>query len=178
MCMYDNRTHVLTGLLILMTAVFPADAQQLGDPISESDIAPWDISISPDGRGLPSGTGTAVEGAAIYAEKCSACHGEAAKSGPGGSLAGGIGQLTRGEENRTLGSFWPYSTTIFDYVRRAMPYQNPGSLSDAEVYSVTAYLLHANGIISQHYVLEADSLPIIRMPNRDGFISDWPSARK
>ncbi|WP_299734141.1 cytochrome c [uncultured Tateyamaria sp.] len=176
--MYDNRTHILTGLLIVLALVLPAEAQQLGDPISESDIAPWDISISPDGRSLPPGMGSALEGAAIYADKCSACHGDAAKNGPAGSLVGGIGQLTQGQQNRTLGSYWPYSTTVFDYVRRAMPYQSPGSLSDSEVYAVTAYLLHVNGIVSKHYVLDADSLPIIRMPNRDGFISDWPSARQ
>ncbi|WP_299211797.1 cytochrome c [uncultured Tateyamaria sp.] len=176
--MYNNRTHILTGLLIVLALVLPAEAQQLGDPISESDIAPWDISISPDGRGLPTGTGSVLEGAAIYADKCSACHGDAAKNGPSGSLAGGIGLLTQGEQNKTLGSYWPYSTTVFDYVRRAMPYQSPGSLSDAEVYAVTAYLLHANGIISKHYALDAVSLPVIRMPNRDGFISDWPYARQ
>lgn len=174
MCMYDNRTHILTGILIVFATVFPADAQQLGDPISESDVIPWDISITPDGRGLPPGAGTAVEGAAIYADKCSACHGEAAKNGPAGSMAGGIGQLSQGEHKKTLGSYWPYPTTVFDYVRRAMPYQSPGSLTDKEVYAVTAYLLNLSGIVSKHYVLDADSLPFVRMPNRDGFVSGWP----
>ncbi|WP_415400840.1 c-type cytochrome [Tateyamaria sp. SN3-11] len=174
--MYSNRTHILTGLLIVVGLSLPADAQQLGQPISETDIAPWDISIAPDGRGLPAGMGTALQGAEVYENNCAACHGENAKGGPAGSLAGGIGSLTQSAHEKTVGSYWPYSTTVFDYVRRAMPYWAPGSLSDEEVYAVTAYLLHANGIISEHYVLDADSLPAVRMPNRDGFISYWPSA--
>ncbi|WP_299592728.1 cytochrome c [uncultured Tateyamaria sp.] len=178
MCMYDCRSNGFAILLMLLVTALPVDAQQHGTAITEAELQPWDISIAPDGHGLPEGSGTAQLGAEIYAGSCAFCHGDSARGGPAGSLAGGIGTLTLDAHEKTVGSYWPYSTTVFDYIRRAMPYFAPGSLTDEEVYAVTAYLLHVNGIISENFVLDADTLPAIQMPNRDGFISHWPDAPK
>ncbi|WP_299153739.1 cytochrome c [uncultured Tateyamaria sp.] len=168
------------GLMALWTATtftlaISGNAQDLGQVVSESDLAKWDISIGPDGVGLPAGSGSAAEGETVWLEQCSACHGEKGKGGPAGDLVGGIGTLTRPDHVKTVGSFWPYSTTLYDYVRRAMPYYAPGSLADDEVYAVVAYLLSQNEIISDSAVMDATSLPEVEMPNADGFISYWPS---
>lgn len=156
----------------------PVHAQNLGQVITESDLANWDISIGPDGVGLPTGSGTSAQGSAIWSEQCAVCHGENGKGGPAGDLVGGIGTLTSPDHIKTVGSFWPYSTTLFDYVRRAMPYYAPGSLSDDEVYAVVAYLLNQNEIIADNVVMDANSLPRVEMPNADGFISYWPIDQK
>ncbi|MEM7711194.1 MAG: cytochrome c [Pseudomonadota bacterium] len=168
-----NLTFLTTA--IVLAAAQPIGAQQLGKPLTEADIAPWDISIAPDGRGLPDGTGTAAEGLAVYEDNCSSCHGDAASGGPAGSLAENRQSQPGSGNEKTVGNYWPYSTTVFDYIRRAMPYWAPGSLTDEEVYAVTAYILHVNGIISENYVLDAVSLPAVRMPNRNGFVSYWPA---
>ncbi len=162
----------------VFTLVTPVHAQNLGKVVSESDLVNWDISIGPDGVGLPTGSGTSAEGSNIWSEQCSACHGENGKGGPAGDLVGGVGTLTSPDHIKTVGSFWPYSTTLFDYVRRAMPYYAPGSLSDDEVYAVVAYLLSQNEIITDDTIMNADSLPRVEMPNADGFISYWPVAKK
>lgn len=141
----------------------------LGAAISDAEIAAMDISIGPDGAGLPPGSGTAKQGAEVYATKCLACHGPEGANGVNDRLAGGKGTLTSATPIRTIGSYWPYATTVFDYVRRAMPYPAPHSLSDAEAYAVTAYLLHLNGIIGADDVMDAASLPKVKMPNRGGF---------
>ena len=151
-----------------------AQAPQFGQPIAPADIAAWDISIGPDGAGLPPGRGTAIEGEAIYVAKCQACHGEKG-IGPSvalaGALVGGMGTLAPDKTPiKTVGSYWPYATTLFDYVRRAMPFQEPKSLTPDEVYAVTAYILDLNGIVGSNDVIDAQSLPKVRMPNRDGFI--------
>jgi cytochrome c len=154
-------------------AVLPALAQtpRLGQPISPEDIAQWDISIGPDGAGLPSGSGTARQGEPVYVAKCQACHGEKGAGKPNDPLVGGIGMLAAGKMPvKTVGSYWPYATTLFDYVRRAMPFQATKSLSADELYAVSAYLLSLNGIIGPEEVMDAQSLPRVRMPNRDGFI--------
>jgi cytochrome c len=145
---------------------------------SATDIAAWDISISPDGAGLPSGSGTAKQGEVIYATKCASCHGEKGAGNPNGPvsdvsagpLVGGLGTLAG---NRGV-SYWPYPTIIFDYVRRAMPWGAPKSLTDQEVYSLTAYLLQLNGIIGEADVMNAQTLPKVQMPNRDNFIRIYP----
>ena len=148
-----------------------AQAPQFGQPIAPADIAPWDISIGPDGAGLPPGKGTAVQGEAIYAAKCQACHGEKGTGKPNDQLVGGMGTLAPNQiPIKTVGSFWPYATTLFDYVRRAMPFQESQSLTSDELYAVSAYILHLNGIVAANDVLDAQSLPKVRMPNRDGFI--------
>jgi cytochrome c len=154
-------------------AVMPALAQapRFGQPITPADIAPWDITIAPDGRGLPAGRGTAAEGASVYVAKCQACHGEKGAGKPNDVLVGGMGSLVAGKPPvKTVGSYWPYATTLFDYIRRAMPFQAPQSLTADEVYAVSAYILNLNGIVGADDVLDAQSLPKVRMPNRDGFV--------
>jgi cytochrome c len=146
----------------------------LGEPISAEDLAPWDISVQPDGAGLPPGSGTADEGEQIYAVKCIACHGEKGVGQPNDPLVGGQGTLTELAQVRTIGSFWPYASTVFDYIRRAMPFQAPHSLTNDEVYALTAYLLALNGIIDEADEMNARTLARVRMPNRDGFILAYP----
>ena len=149
----------------------------LGVPASDADIAAIDVSIGPDGAGLPAGSGTPKQGAEVYATKCIMCHGPEGANGVNDRLAGGQGTLKSAAPVKTIGSYWPYATTVFDYVRRAMPYPAPHSLTDAEVYAVTAYLLHLNGIIGPDDVMNASSLPKVKMPNRGGFSSAFKPKR-
>jgi len=155
----------------------PPKGPSLGTPISEADIAAMDVSIGPDGAGLPAGSGTPKQGAEVYATKCIACHGTEGANGVNDRLVGGQGTLTSATPVKTIGSYWPYATTVFDYVRRAMPYPAPHSLSDAEAYALTAYLLHLNGIIGADDVMDATSLPKVKMPNRGGFSSAFKPTR-
>jgi cytochrome c len=141
-------------------------------PAAAADIAAMDVSIGPDGAGLPPGSGTPKQGASVYAAKCIVCHGPEGANGINDRLVGGQGTLASATPVRTIGSYWPYATTLFDYVRRAMPYPAPHSLTDAEVYAVTAYLLNLNGVIGADDVMDATSLPRVKMPNRDGFTSE------
>ncbi len=162
---------VALGALVLGSTV---SAQNLGTPISEAEIAPWDISILPDGTGLPPGSGMPSEGARIFAAKCSVCHGENGKGGLAAAIAGG-GPLTSGiEATKTIANFWPYATTLFDFTRRAMPWPRPRSLTNDEVYALTAYMLSLNKIVGENDVMNAQTLPKVRMPNRDGFIVRFP----
>jgi cytochrome c len=139
------------------------------------DFAAWDISIAPDGVGLPAGSGTPTQGAAIYVQKCVTCHGERGAGGPGGALVGG-GLLSGGDRDpaKLIGNYWPYATTIFDFTRRAMPWAQPKSLTNDEVYALTAYVLALNKIIGENDAMNAETLPRVRMPNRDGFIPLYP----
>jgi len=163
--------RMIVCVAILVTAPALAQQPQFGAPIAEADIAPWDISIGPDGVGLPPGRGTAKQGEVVYAAKCQACHGQNGVGGPNDALAGGIGSLAPGQVPvKTVGSYWPYATTLFDYVRRAMPFPESKSLTNDQLYAVAAYILNLNGIIGPDDVLDAKSLPQVRMPNRDGFI--------
>ena len=148
-----------------------AESPNLGTTVSPEDIASWDVSIGPDGAGLPPGRGTPRQGETVFAEKCVACHGEKGAGKPNDQLVGGRGSLS-GEQApvKTVGSFWPYATTLFDYVRLAMPLNAPKSLSDDEVYAVSAYILQLNGIIGEADAMDAQTLPQVQMPNRDGFI--------
>jgi cytochrome c len=162
---------VALGALVLGSTV---SAQNLGTPISEAEIAPWDISILPDGTGLPPGSGTPADGARIFAAKCSVCHGENGKGGLAAAIAGG-GPLTSGiETTKTIANFWPYATTLFDFTRRAMPWPRPRTLTNDEVYALTAYMLSLNKIVGEDAVMNAQTLPKVRMPNRDGFIVRFP----
>ena len=149
-------------------------APAFGAAMNAEEVARWDISIPPSGTGLPGGSGTAKQGAAVYAAKCVACHGDKGVGKPADALVGGIGSLATARPVRSVGSYWPYATTLFDYVRRAMPITNPLSLSDDEVYAVSAYVLFLNGIVGEDAVMNAQTLPQVKMPNRDGFVSDWP----
>jgi len=142
----------------------------LGQPATAAEIALLDISIPPSGAGLPPGSGDARAGAKVYVAKCQACHGEKGAGKPADALVGGVGTLTSANPVRTVGSYWPHATTLFDYTRRAMPTTAPRSLTDDEVYAVTAYILHLNGIIGETHTLNAQTLPAVRMPNRDGFV--------
>jgi len=148
-------------------------APDFGRPATADELAVWDISIPPDGRGLPPGSGTVKQGAAVYTAKCLACHGEKGVGKPADALVGGIGTLATATPLKTVGSYWPYATTLFDYVRRAMPYDRPMSLSSDEVYAVSAYVLSLNGIITEDATMDAGTLPKVKMPNRNGFVDYW-----
>ena len=143
---------------------------RLGKPISEEEAMQRDRNVFPDGRGLPAGSGTAIEGRAIYDQKCASCHGEGGRGATAEELAGGTGALNSKTPDKTVGLYWPYATTIFDFTRRAMPMNAPGSLTADEIYAVTAYLLFANDIIGQRDEMNRQTLPKVQMPNRDGFL--------
>ena len=171
-----RKIFVAAAPALHLALASPVAAQQspnLGKPISPEDLASWDISIGPDGAGLPPGSGMPAQGAVVYAEKCAACHGDKGEGKPNARLVGG--QITgNGPVVKTVGSYWPYATTLFDFTRRAMPWTAPKSLTDNEVYAVTAYILRLNGIISDNDVIDAKTLPQVKMPNRDGFIPLFP----
>src|SRR5438067_12805911 len=171
MSIRDALLIAASGLAMASAVVFAAESPNLGRVATPDEIAPWDISIGPDGAGLPPGSGTPQQGEAVYIEKCLACHGEKGSGKPNDQLVGGVGTLT-GDQTpvKTVGSFWPYATTLFDYVRRAMPFNAPRSLSTDEVYAVCAYILQLNGIIAENAVMNAQTLAKVEMPNRDGFI--------
>jgi cytochrome c len=159
-----------SALLLLSTAAL-AETPDLGRPATPEEIAVWDISIGPDGAGLPPGNGRPQQGEAVYVVKCLPCHGEKGSGKPNDQLVGGLGTLTGDQPAlKTVGSFWPYATTLFDYVRRAMPANAPRSLSNDEVYAVCAYILQLNGIIDENAVMSAQTLAKVQMPNRDGFV--------
>ncbi len=163
------------GLLSLLGGVGWAEEPSLyglGRPATEAEIKTWDIDIDPTGAGLLPGRGTVQQGAAIYANKCAACHGPTGTEGPKDRLVGGQGSLATANPIKTVGSFWPYATTLYDYIYRAMPLNAPQSLVPNEVYSVVAWLLHQNGIIPANMVIDAQTLPAVKMPNRDGFVPD------
>ncbi len=168
-------TLKLAVAFALCSSTALAQSPGLGTRISEADITAWDISILPDGTGLPAGSGTAAQGAPIFAAKCAMCHGEAGKGSPAGNvLVGGAPLASAIETTKTIGNFWGYSTTVFDFIRRAMPFQQPRTLTDNEAYALTAYLLALNKIIGESEVMNAKTLPLVKMPNRDGFIIRFP----
>jgi cytochrome c len=168
------------ALLLTLAAgsAVAAESPHLGQPITEADIAPWNLDIAPDGAGLPTGRGTAAQGEAIYVEKCAVCHGFDGVGTPADALAGGQGTLGSAKAIKTIGSFWPYAPIIFDYTRRAMPLNNPQTLTNDEVYALTAYILKLNGLVGDKEVMNAKTLPRVKMPNRDGFIQIWPGNLK
>jgi mono/diheme cytochrome c family protein len=150
-----------------------AQTPNLGKPLTPPEIAAWDINVMPDGTGLPPGSGTPVEGARIYSAKCSMCHGENGKGGANARLVGGD-SIKDMESEKTIANFWPFATTLFDYIRRAMPWRQPRSLANDEVYALTAYILSINKLIGENETMNAQTLPKVRMPNRDGFIIRFP----
>ena len=163
--------------LVFASSAFPpsasAETPGLGKPITAQEIAPWDIHIMPDGTGLPPGSGTSAQGAPIFAQKCAACHGEGAKGGQSAALVGGPPRASL-DGGKTIANYWPYATTVFDFIRRAMPYQQPNSLGNDEVYALTAYILALNKLIGESDVINAETLPKVPMPNRDNFIVRFP----
>ena len=145
----------------------------VGKPATTEEIAGWDIDIRPDGTGLPPGSGSAVDGEDIYQEKCASCHGEFGEgAGRWPKLAGGLGTLSEDRPEKTVGSYWPYASTLWDYIHRAMPFTQPQSLSNDEVYALTAYVLYMNDIVDEEMELNAQNLASVEMPNKDGFFID------
>jgi S-disulfanyl-L-cysteine oxidoreductase SoxD len=161
-------------LVAIASGASLAETPHLGKPIDEAAIAAWDISILPDGTGLPNGSGTPMQGAAIYAEKCALCHGENGKGGHAAALVSDVKIDSISAAQKTIKNFVGNSTTIFDFIRRAMPFQAPRSLSDDEVYALTAYILAENKLIGASDVINAETLPKVKMPNRDNFIIRFP----
>jgi len=171
-----ERRAASVALLLVAGAAFPvgkaAGRYGLGRAIAEADVAAWDIDVRPDGAGLPPGRGTVAQGKDVYLAKCSACHGEKGEGSPMDRLVGGAGTLASDKPVKTVGSYWPYATTLFDYVRRTMPFTDPQGLSADETYAVTAYVLFLNGIVQESTALDARTLPAVTMPNRRGFLPD------
>jgi cytochrome c len=163
-------------MLLIVVGASPVLAQLptygVGRPPTAEEIQAWDLTIPSDGQGLPSGSGTAVLGKPIYAERCASCHGETGDDPKYSRLVGGHGTLATGKPIRTIGSFWHSAPTLWSYIRRAQPFDEPGSLTADQVYAVTAYLLHLNGIIGEQDVMDAKTLPLVKMPNHDGFVPD------
>jgi mono/diheme cytochrome c family protein len=173
-----RRLSLAAGIatLIVMASAWRVAAQLptygVGRPPSAEEVKAWDLTIPSDGQGLPPGRGTAALGLAIYAERCASCHGERGEGGKYDRLVGGHGTLATAQPIRSIGSFWQYATTLWSYIRRAQPVDEPGSLTADQVYAVTAYLLYLNGIIGEQDVMDAKTLPLVKMPNRDGFVPD------
>jgi cytochrome c5 len=176
-----NKLAISAGLAVMLTSpVWAAKANSdrvgsygIGSPASAEEIAGWDIDIRPDGKGLPPGSGSVEDGEMMYEEKCASCHGSFGEGvGRYPVLSGGEGTLTEERPERTVGSYWPYASTLWDYIHRAMPFPQPQSLSDDEVYAITAYVLYLNDLVEDDFVLTADSLASVEMPNKDGFFFD------
>jgi cytochrome c len=149
-------------------------AFHLGRPATEDEVAAWDIDIRPDGVGLPEGRGTVAQGETLFAEQCASCHGDFGEAvGRWPVLAGGQGTLTNERPEKTVGSFWPYLSTVYDYIRRAMPFGNARSLSDDDVYALTAYVLYLNDIVTEEdFELSKENFTSVRLPNEANFIDD------
>ena len=172
-------TRILTISLLILTGIEPAASDppqgpDLGRPLDAVELSRWDFDVSPDGRGLPQGSGTARAGRRIYADKCLSCHGEEGLGDSGDQLAGARMALTDEWPEKTIGTFWPYAPILFDFTRRSMPMEAPGSLSADEAYAVTAYMLFLNGLVSEDQVLDKNTLAKIEMPNRHGFVTGDP----
>lgn len=179
MSMPKNLTWALTALALTACSGMPSGSVDtagggsgfgLGRAATPAEIKGWDLDGKPDGSGLPPGQGSVAAGKQVYEKQCASCHGATGTGGTAAALVGGIGSLSAARPVQTVGSFWPYATTLFDYTRRAMPWDKPNSLSADEVYAVTAYVLNMNKIVPADAVMNAQTLPAVRMPNRDGFI--------
>ena len=158
--------------------VLAAAGPHFGTAVDQATVASWDSSIPPSGKGLPEGHGTVAEGQVVYNQKCLTCHGANGSGKPADPLTGGVGTLASAKPVKTVASYWPYATTLFDYIRRAMPISQPRSLSNHEVYALVAYILSVNGIVKKDAVMDAETLPKVRMPNRDGFINAFGETRR
>ena len=173
--MWSERI-ALAALVVMTMAAAQAESPRyhLGRTPTAAEIDSWNIDVRADGHGLPPGQGSVAQGRAIFAERCAVCHGDKGQGGPADRLVGGFGTLAQKNPVRTVGSYWPYATTLFDYIRRAMPFNAPESLDADQVYAVCAYVLSLNGIVPDDTVLDSASLPKIEMPNRNGFTSPDP----
>jgi len=163
-------------VLAMLAASVPLAAQSptfdIGRPATAEEVRDLGAAIGPDGSGLPEGSGTVAAGRDVFTAQCARCHGPRGQGDVGPTLVGGQGTLATARPLKTVGSFWPYATTLWDYINRAMPFDKPGLLKPSEVYAVAAYILNLNGIIGETDVMDAKSLPKVRMPNRDGFVAD------
>lgn len=171
----------VSGLVALIAAIAlagPASAfaqsptYGVGRPPTLEEVRALGFAIPPSGAGLPPGSGTVATGREVFANQCARCHGPNGEGDVGARLTGGQGTLATSKPLKTVGSFWPHATTLWDYINRAMPFDKPGLLEPSEVYAVVAYVLHLNGIIADDRVMDARSVPAVRMPNRDGFVPD------
>lgn len=163
-------------VVLWLAAAVPLAAQSpnygVGRPPTPDEIRALGSAIAPDGEGLPDGSGTVAAGRGVFAAQCSRCHGPNGEGNVGPILVGGLGTLASPRPLKTVGSYWPYATTLWDYINRAMPFDQPGLLKPPEVYAAVAYILNLNGVIRADQVVDAKSLPKIVMPNRNGFILD------
>ena len=186
---FSNLKIAFGGALLLLVGTAKAqtpDYKNVGRTPTKQEIEAWDISVGPDGKGLPEGHGTAKEGAPIFADKCAVCHGAAGEGGKiGPRVVGGIADtetLTTLKPVRTVGGYWPYATSVWDFIRRAMPRGQSGTLTPNEVYSLTAFILAKSKIIQESDVLDEKTLPKVQMPNRNGFVparfADIPDEHK
>lgn len=160
------------ALCVSPTSFAQAPTYGVGRQPTAEEIKAWDIAIGPDGKELPPGRGTVPAGKEVYTKRCVECHGADGKSGKHDVLVGGQGTLSTAKPVKTVGSYWPYATTLWDHIHRAMPFDRPGTLTTDQVYDVTAYLLFLNGIIGENEVMDALTLPNVKMPNRNGFVPD------
>jgi len=180
-------THKILLFSVICVFTFGANAvsaqsPNLGKPINPADFVAWDIDIEPDGAGLPPGSGTSDQGTPIFADNCSACHGEGGKgtqtttSGAPAAppLVGDVKRNGIDDTTLTIANYWPFATTLFDYIRRSMPWTSPRSLTDDQVYALTAYILAQNKLIDLKQVINGKTLPKVQMPNRNGFIPRFP----
>ena len=163
-----------SAIVLLSVATIAAQSPRygVGRPPTPDEIRSLGSAIAPDGTGLPPGSGTVAAGRTLFAARCAECHGAEGMGAVGARLVGGKGTLATPRPIKTVGSFWPYATTLWDYINRAMPFDRPGVLTQNEVYAAVAFVLEENGIIGEDFVVDATSLPKIRMPNRDGFVAD------
>jgi len=174
--MFTSRLRCAASLtaLALVSSTVLAQGPGLGVPVSEADISAWDINVLPDGTGLPPGSGTATEGASVYATHCAACHGASGEGGIGNRLVGGEPPAAMGT-SKTIANHWPYATTVFDNIRRSMPFEAPRSLSNDNYYAVVAWIFAQNDIIDENAVMSAETLPAVRMPSIDRFVFRYPA---
>ena len=171
--MRDLASTVSIALLLWAASLTGKSSKYgVGRPASAAEIRDRSLAIAPDGAGLPEGSGAAVAGREVFVSSCARCHGDKGEGGVGPRLVGGKGTLTSARPLKTVGSFWPYATTVWDYVNRAMPFDQPGKLKPPEVYALVAYILNLNGIIESNDAMDAKSLPKVRMPNSGGFVAD------
>jgi S-disulfanyl-L-cysteine oxidoreductase SoxD len=163
---------LVTAVVLFCATASAQERLGIGRTATPAEIAGWNIDIGRDGSNLPPGNGSVARGRTVYAEQCAACHGAEGQGGLGDRLVGGQGTLATAKPVRTVGSYWPYAPTLFDYIRRAMPQNAPQSLSSEDVYAVSAYVLNLNGIVPADAVLDAKTLAAVKMPNRDRFVGD------
>ncbi|MFB9269628.1 c-type cytochrome [Bradyrhizobium erythrophlei] len=166
------RIALVVGVIVVAGVARAEERYGIGRAATPAEIAGWNIDIGRDGSNLPAGSGSVTRGRVVFSEQCASCHGADGQGGLGDRLVGGQGTLATAKPVRTVGSYWPYASTLFDYIRRAMPQNAPQSLSNEDVYAVSAFILNLNGVVPPDAVLDAKTLAAVTMPNRDGFVTD------